>query len=134
MFSPSYAAKNLYSKSFIRIIKIIVYRMSEFETLTLQCQDGYRLSARFYAAISEIAKLPVLVCPATGITKQFYHQFCVWLQAQGYAVMVFDLRGISDSPQRRLRDSKASIVQWVQLHIPAATDALLTRTNTEEMT
>jgi len=108
--------------------------MSEFETLTLQCQDGYRLSARFYAAISETEKLPVLVCPATGITKQFYHQFCVWLQAQGYAVMVFDFRGIGDSLHGPLKNSKASIVQWGQLDIPAAIDALLARTNTDKVT
>ncbi|MCU4420811.1 alpha/beta hydrolase family protein [Acinetobacter lwoffii] len=107
--------------------------MSEFETSTLQCQDGYRLSARFYAAISETDKLPVLVCPATGITKQFYHQFCVWLQAQGYAVMVFDFRGIGDSLHGPLKNSKASIVQWGQLDIPAAIDALSTRTNAEKV-
>ncbi|WP_216938218.1 alpha/beta fold hydrolase [Acinetobacter sp. BY484] len=108
--------------------------MSKFETLTLQCQDGYNLSARFYAAISESEKLPVLVCPATGITKQFYHQFCVWLQAQGYAVMVFDFRGIGDSLAGPLKNSKASIVQWGQLDIPAAIDALLARTDAEKVT
>ncbi|OAL86348.1 alpha/beta hydrolase [Acinetobacter sp. SFD] len=108
--------------------------MSEFETLTLQCQDGYNLSARFYAAISESKELPVLVCPATGITKQFYHQFCVWLQAQGYAVMVFDFRGIGDSLAGPLKNSKASIVQWGQLDIPAAIDTLLARTHAEKVT
>ncbi|WP_216940217.1 alpha/beta fold hydrolase [Acinetobacter sp. BY419] len=108
--------------------------MSEFETLTLQCQDSYNLSARFYAAISESEKLPVLVCPATGITKQFYHQFCAWLQAQGYAVMVFDFRGIGDSLAGPLKNSKASIVQWGQLDIPAAIDALLARTDAEKVT
>ncbi len=45
--------------------------MSEFETLTLQCQDGYRLSARFYAAISETEKLPVLVCPELALPNSF---------------------------------------------------------------
>ncbi|WP_180074988.1 alpha/beta fold hydrolase [Acinetobacter sp. YH12254] len=107
--------------------------MSEFETLTLQCQDGYHLSARFYAASSESEKRPVLVCPATGITQQFYHHFCIWLQAQGYAVLVFDFRGIGESLAGPLKQSKASIVQWGQLDIPAAIDALLARTHAEKV-
>lgn len=77
--------------------------MSEFETLTLKCQDGYQLSARFYPATdAECKKSPILICPATGITKQFYHSFSCWLQAQSYAVLVFDFRGIGESLKGRL--------------------------------
>jgi len=103
--------------------------MSEFETLTLKCQDGYQLSARFYPVTeTESKKSPILICPATGITKQFYHIFSCWLQAQGYAVMVFDFRGIGESLKGSVKQSKASIVQWGQLDIPAAIDALLAKT------
>ena len=50
--------------------------MSEFETLTIKCKDGYPLTARFYAANAASRKaLPILICPATGITAQFYHSF-----------------------------------------------------------
>lgn len=100
--------------------------MSEFETLTIKCKDGYQLSARFYPVTeTESKKSPILICPATGITKQFYHIFSCWLQAQGYAVMVFDFRGIGESLKGSVKQSKASIVQWGQLDIPAAIDALL---------
>ena len=103
--------------------------MSEFETLTLKCQDGYQLSTRFYPATdAECKKSPILICPATGITKQFYHSFSCWLQAQGYAVLVFDFRGIGESLKGSVKQSKASIVQWGQLDIPAAIDALLAKT------
>jgi Predicted alpha/beta hydrolase len=103
--------------------------MSEFETLTLKCQDGYQLSARFYPVTeTESKKSPILICPATGITKQFYHSFSCWLQAQGYAVLVFDFRGIGESLKGSVKQSKASIVQWGQLDIPAAIDALLAKT------
>ncbi|WP_180104215.1 alpha/beta fold hydrolase [Acinetobacter sp. YH12108] len=103
--------------------------MSEFETLTLKCQDGYQLSARFYPVTeTESKKSPILICPATGITKQFYHIFSCWLQTQGYAVMVFDFRGIGESLKGSVKQSKASIVQWGQLDIPAAIDALLAKT------
>ncbi|WP_286860281.1 MULTISPECIES: alpha/beta hydrolase family protein [Acinetobacter] len=103
--------------------------MSEFETLTIKCKDGYQLSARFYPVTeTESKKSPILICPATGITKQFYHIFSCWLQAQGYAVMVFDFRGIGESLKGSVKQSKASIVQWGQLDIPAAIDALLAKT------
>lgn len=108
--------------------------MSEFETLTLKCQDGYQLSARFYPATdAECKKSPILICPATGITKQFYHSFSCWLQAQSYAVLVFDFRGIGESLKGPVKHSKASIVQWGQLDIPAAIDALLAKTQTEKV-
>ena len=72
--------------------------MSEFETLTIKCKDGYPLTARFYATNAASRKaLPILICPATGITAQFYHSFNVWLQAQGYDVLCFDFRGIGQS-------------------------------------
>lgn len=108
--------------------------MSEFETLTLKCQDGYQLSARFYPVTeTESKKSPILICPATGITKQFYHSFSCWLQTQGYAVLVFDFRGIGESLKGSVKQSKASIVQWGQLDIPAAIDALLAKTQTEKI-
>ncbi|ATO20333.1 alpha/beta hydrolase [Acinetobacter sp. LoGeW2-3] len=108
--------------------------MSEFETLTIRCKDGYPLIARFYAANEAARKaLPVLICPATGITAQFYHSFNVWLQAQGYDVLCFDFRGIGQSLNGSLKKSKASIVQWGQLDIPAAIDALLDKTKAEKV-
>ncbi|MFV5491906.1 alpha/beta fold hydrolase [Acinetobacter sp. ASP199] len=108
--------------------------MSEFETLTMRCKDGYPLTARFYAANEATRKaLPVLVCPATGITAQFYHSFNVWLQAQGYDVLCFDFRGIGQSLNGPLKESKASIVKWGQLDIPAAINALLDKTHAQKV-
>ena len=107
--------------------------MSNFETLTIHCQDGYALAARFYASDRTQPHFPILVCPATGITMQFYHHFNTWLQAQGYDVLCFDFRGIGQSLHDALKDSKASIVQWGQLDIPAAIDALLYKTQAEKV-
>lgn len=113
---------------------MIVYPMLDDQTLTITCTDGYTLSARFYAANStKQNKLPILVCPATGITTSFYHHFNLWLQSQGYDVLCFDFRGIGASLHGPLKQSKASIVQWGQLDIPAAIDALLARTYAEKV-
>lgn len=107
--------------------------MSQFEALTIICKDGYSLSARFYAQQSQNGSLPILICPATGITKQFYNSFAAWLSEQGYNVLVFDFRGIGDSLHGPLSQSAASIVQWGQLDIPAAIDSLLQKTGASQV-
>lgn len=108
--------------------------MSEFEARPIVCKDGYQLAARFYAHTNkEKQNLPVLICPATGITKQFYHSFATWLSEQGFDVMVFDFRGIGESLHGQLKDSTASIVQWGELDIPAAIDVLLNKTHAQQV-
>ena len=108
--------------------------MSSFETLTMHCQDGYKLHAQFYPSQQSPAHaLPVLLCPATGITSKFYHAFCEWLASQGYAVLCFDFRGIGQSLYGKLKDSKASIVQWGQYDIATAIETLLARTQAEKV-
>ncbi|MCW8040410.1 MULTISPECIES: alpha/beta fold hydrolase [Acinetobacter] len=107
--------------------------MSQFEALNITCKDGYRLSARFYAAQTKQHEYPVLICPATGITKQFYNNFASWLSEQGYDVLVFDFRGIGDSLHGPLSKSTASIVQWGQLDIPAAVDTLLQKASAAQV-
>ena len=108
--------------------------MSESKSLTISCIDGYALSAQFYESSTANKKtFPILICPATGIVKGFYHHFAVWLQQQGYDVMVFDFRGIGASLHGPLRKSTASIVQWGQRDIPAAIDALLEQTHAEKV-
>ena len=108
--------------------------MAQFEALSIICKDGYELAARFYPAQGNTKQeMPVLICPATGIIKQFYHYFADWLADQGFDVMVFDFRGIGESLHGPLKNSRASIVQWGQLDIPAAVDALLIKTNTQQV-
>lgn len=108
--------------------------MDTFEDLKITCSDQYILSGRFYAAQNDIEKTPVLICPATGVTKWFYHPFAQWLSEQGYAVLVFDFRGIGDSLHGNLKDSQATIQDWGQLDIPAAIDKLIDKTGAESIT
>ncbi len=108
--------------------------MSTFESFYISCQDGYPLAAQFYPTTQPHKKpLPILICPATGITKKFYHHFAVWLSEQGYDVLVFDFRGIGESLYGHVRHSQASIVQWGQLDLPAAIDSVLLRTQAKQV-
>lgn len=108
--------------------------MSTFESLNIICANGYALAARYYPnQYTQAQRLPVLICPATGITKNFYHAFATWLNEQGYAVLCFDFRGIGDSLHEPLKQCEASIVDWGQLDIPAAVNTLLQKTQAEQV-
>ncbi|WP_180056777.1 alpha/beta fold hydrolase [Acinetobacter sp. YH12227] len=108
--------------------------MSSFENLSIHCNDGYELSARFYPhQTTSKHALPILICPATGITKTFYNSYATWLTEQGHDVLVFDFRGIGESLHGPLKQSTASIVQWGQLDIPAAIDTLINKTQAAQV-
>ena len=108
--------------------------MNTFEALTITCKDGYSLSARFYTASAMQKKnCPVLICPATGITQNFYQAFAEWLTTQGYDVLIFDFRGIGRSLHGPVSQSEASIVDWGQLDIPAAIETLLYKTQADQV-
>ena len=107
--------------------------MNTFENLTITCADSYSLTARFYPAKQSTHQLPILVCPATGITKNFYHAFAEWLNQQGYSVLSFDFRGIGESLHGPLKNSTASINDWGIYDIPAAIETLLERTQAEKV-
>lgn len=105
-----------------------------FESFWMTCEDAYQLAAQFYPAQSKKSANPVLICPATGITKNFYHSFATWLSQQGYEVLSFDFRGIGDSLHAPLKQSEASINDWGTLDIPCAIDVLLEKTQAEQVT
>ena len=107
--------------------------MKNVESLWIHCKDGYRLAAQYYSANDETKPYPVLICPATGITKNFYHAFAKWLNQQGYTVLSFDFRGIGQSLHGELKDSTASISDWGMLDIPAAIETLLNLTQAEKV-
>ncbi|OEC91540.1 alpha/beta fold hydrolase [Acinetobacter sp. YK3] len=107
--------------------------MNSVESFWISCQDGYQLAAQFYPIEHSDKPYPVLICPATGITKNFYHAFAEWLNQQGYQVLSFDFRGIGESLHGPLKDSTASINDWGIYDIPAAIEALLNRTQAEKI-
>lgn len=107
--------------------------MNSVESFWISCKDGYQLAAQFYPLLNSDKPYPILICPATGITKNFYHAFAQWLNQQGYPVLSFDFRGIGESLHGALKDSTASINDWGMYDIPAAIEALLNRTQAEKV-
>lgn len=107
--------------------------MKSYESFWMNCKDDYQLAAQFYPAQDHTKPYPILICPATGITKNFYHAFAEWLNQQGYNVLSFDFRGIGESLHGPLKNSTASINDWGIFDIPAAIETLLDRTLAEKV-
>ncbi|AOA57994.1 alpha/beta hydrolase family protein [Acinetobacter larvae] len=107
--------------------------MENYQSLNISCADGYSLSARFYRRQVGHRLHPILICPATGITQNFYQKFAQWLTQQGFDVLSFDFRGIGQSLHGPLKKSSASIIDWGQLDIPAAIDCLCRLTNQQQV-
>ncbi len=97
--------------------------MASFSNITITCTDRTELSAVQYTP--ESVKAAVLIGPATGIKKTFYHSFALHLAEHGYAVICFDNRGIASSLKGFINDSKANLFDWGQLDMSAVLDRLM---------
>ena len=92
------------------------------EPLTVTCSDGHSLGATLYRP--SVLKAAVMIAPATGIKRIFYHSFAEHLASQCYGVITYDNRGIGDSLQGPISRSKASLIDWGQLDQTAILEKL----------
>lgn len=96
--------------------------MKTADHIAIKCADGFQLSGTLYEP--EQLKAAVMIAPATGIKKTFYHSFAGHLSANGYGVISFDNRGIGDSRSGPVRESDASLVAWGQMDMTAVLETL----------
>lgn len=86
--------------------------------LNIICKDGISLSATIYK--SKTVKAAVLIAPATGIKRGFYHKFANHLAENGFGVITFDNRGIGHSKGNGINKVNASLENWGRLDMTAA--------------
>ena len=89
-----------------------------FHHISVSCDDDTLLAATLYTP-KEPLKGAVMIAPATGIKRQFYHAFANFLSEQGFGVICYDNRGIGDSAHGKLKYDKASLVAWGKQDMPA---------------
>lgn len=92
-------------------------------SLTIMTERNHALAATVYRPVTEI-KTAVMIAPATGIKRQFYHNFAMFIAKQGFGVITFDNEGINESLTTPLAKSDASLVSWGRHDMPAVLDAL----------
>lgn len=85
------------------------------------CEDGYRLAVHAFDADAPRDEI-VLLATATGVPARFYLNFCSWLAERHYSSIVWDWRGVGENAPPVLRDSRATMLDWATLDLPAVVD------------
>jgi len=81
------------------------------EKITITCADTYPLGA----LLLKPERVPLAILQfqgGTGVKKEFYLHFCRFLAGQGYAVVMFDYRGVGESRPQRMRGFGATLQDW----------------------
>ncbi len=89
------------------------------ETLTIPALDGYPLDALVVAPSAD-PRAAIVLNGATGVPKAFYRRFARYAAERGYAVLLYDYRGVAGSRPASLRGFGATMRDWGQQDMPAA--------------
>ena len=92
-------------------------------SLSIMTDRNQALAATVYRPKNEM-KAAVMIAPATGIKRQFYHNFATYLAESGFGVLTFDNEGIGESLSSALAKCDASLISWGRHDMPAVLDAL----------
>ncbi len=97
--------------------------MTTKSDINIICSDSYTIAATLFTPNKEV-KGAVMICPATGIKRQFYASFAQYLCDIGYGVITFDNRGIAGSLTGKVSQSNASLKCWGEKDMPAVLETL----------
>ena len=96
---------------------------TEAYSLSIMTDRNQALAATVYRPKTPVKKA-VMIAPATGIKRQFYHNFAIYLAEHGFGVLTFDNEGIGESLSTDLAKCDASLISWGRHDMPAVLDAL----------
>ena len=99
------------------------HNQTDIYALSIMTERNRALAATVYRPKDEV-KAALIIAPATGIKRQFYHNFATYLAASGFGVLTFDNEGIGESLSSDLAKCDASLISWGRHDMPAALDAL----------
>jgi len=97
--------------------------MTRSESFTILSRDQFPLAATLVYSHGE-PRGCVQINSATGVKKEIYTHFAVYLAEQGYHVLLFDYRGIGGSRPTSLRGFQAHNHEWGAKDMAAAVDWL----------
>ncbi|WP_314885099.1 alpha/beta fold hydrolase [Psychrobacter immobilis] len=96
---------------------------TDIYSLSIMTEHNQALAATVYLPKNKVKKA-VMIAPATGIKRQFYHNFSTHLAENGFGVLTFDNEGIGESLSSALAKCDASLISWGRHDMPAVLDAL----------
>ena len=100
---------------------------SPSSTLTVVTERNQPLTASVYVpenTENEAIKNALMIAPATGIKRSFYHRFATYLANQEFGVITYDNEGIGDSLTCPLSKCDASLISWGRHDATAVLEAL----------
>ncbi|WP_222984844.1 alpha/beta fold hydrolase [Flagellimonas meishanensis] len=90
------------------------------EEIVIICNDGYSIYAMVYKAHEARNQKKVLIInSATAVNQDLYRNYAVFMAGNGVTVITYDYRGIARSRPKRLKDFRASFVDWAQKDLVA---------------
>ena len=92
-------------------------------SLSIMTDRNQALAATVYRP-KEGTTTAIMIAPATGIKRHFYHSFALYLAESGFGVLTFDNEGIGESLSTNLPKCDASLISWGRHDMPAVLDAL----------
>ncbi|MBH0066126.1 alpha/beta fold hydrolase [Psychrobacter sp. SZ93C1] len=92
-------------------------------SLSIMTDRNKALAATVYRP-RDTTKKAIMMAPATGIKRHFYHHFARYLAESGFGVLTFDNEGIGESLSSELSKCDASLISWGRHDMPAVLDAL----------
>ena len=95
----------------------------ETYSVSIMTDRNQALAATVYRPKDKV-KTALMIAPATGIKRQFYHHFALYLAESGFGVLTFDNEGIGESLSTTLAKCDASLISWGRHDMPAVLDAL----------
>jgi predicted alpha/beta hydrolase len=97
---------------------------SGVERVALPAMDGYALTMFRYHSVGH-SKGNILVAGATGVRQRFYSRFADYARQRGFNVHTLDYRGIGESKPDTLKGFEMRYLDWAQLDLAAAVDAVV---------
>lgn len=91
------------------------------EKITIIPADGYQLTAIQMKPVAAVSGYTI-INSATGVKKEFYLRFAEYLVQNGYAVLLYDYRGIGESAPKDLRTLQTSMHEWATKDMNAVLD------------
>lgn len=98
------------------------------EKITILAADNYQLSAIQMKPVGSIAGYSI-INSATGIKKEFYLRFAQYLVQHGFAVLLYDYRGIGESAPKDLRTLQTNMHEWATKDMNAVLDYVVIKKN-----
>lgn len=91
------------------------------EKITISTADGYKIAVIQMRPVAAITGYTI-INSATGVKKEFYLRFAEYLLQNGYAVLLYDYRGIGESAPKDLRTLHTRMHEWATKDMNAVLD------------